>query len=191
VQGDTRHSRGDKTVFSPDLSTIITKLKTGSQPGCLMDRQIVVKSGMVDENLHYIMDVDVLLRVAFEKPPVYIPFPVVYLRIHPDIKSLQWNTQRAKERIIVANKIFNRPDLPDSIKKLKGQSLATAHQFAWRGYIGAKMYVTALWHLLLDILHSPHRGWRQRLEVYKLLKLGPKEAQFVQKNQPHYSKKAE
>jgi cellulose synthase/poly-beta-1,6-N-acetylglucosamine synthase-like glycosyltransferase len=37
VQGDTKHSHGDKTVFSPALSTIITKLKAGCQPGCLMD----------------------------------------------------------------------------------------------------------------------------------------------------------
>ena len=163
VQGNTKHSRGDKVIFSPVLSTIITKLKAGCQPGCLMDRQIVVKTGMIDENLHYIMDVDVLSRIALEKPPVYIPFSVVYLRVYSDVKSLQWNSQRAKERIIVANKIFNHPDLSPFIRKLKRQSLATAHQFAWRGYIGAKMYTTALWHLLLDVFYSSGGGWRKRL----------------------------
>ncbi len=163
VQGNTKHSYGDKVVFSPALSTIITELKAGCQPGCLMDRQIVVKTGMIGENLHYIMDVDVLSRIALNKPPVYIPFPVVYLRVYSDIKSLQWNSQRARERIIVANKIFSHPDLSPSIRKLKRQSLATAHQFAWRGCIGAKMYTTALWHLSLDVFYSLGRGWVNRL----------------------------
>jgi glycosyltransferase involved in cell wall biosynthesis len=165
VQGDTKHSHGDKTVFSPALSTIITKLKAGCQPGCLMNRQIVVKTGMIDENLHYIMDVDVLLRIALEKPPVYIPFPVVYLRAYSDVKSLQWNTQRAKERICVADKIFSRSDLPGSIKKLKRRSFETAHQFAWRCYAKAKNYRFFLWHFVLDVFYAGGRGWKRRLNM--------------------------
>jgi glycosyltransferase involved in cell wall biosynthesis len=165
VQGDTRHSRGDKTIFSPALSTIITELKAGCQPGCLMDRQIVVKTGMIDENLHYVMDVDVLLRIALEKPPVYIPFPVVYLRAYPDVKSLQWNTQRAKERICIANKIFSRSDLPGSIKKLKRRCFETAHQFAWQCYAKAKNYRFFLWHFVLDVFYAGGRGWKKRLNI--------------------------
>ena len=169
VQGDTRHSHGDKVVFSPALSTIITELKAGCQPGCLMNKQIVVKTGMIDENLHYIMDVDVLLRIALEKPPVYIPFSVVYLRVYSDVKSLQWNTQRAKERIIVANKIFNHPDLPDSIRKLRKQSFATANQFAWRSYAKASRYGLFVIHFLLDVYYSCGQGWGRRMESIKEL----------------------
>jgi len=163
VQGNTKHSYGNKTVFSPELPTIVSKLKAGCQPGCLMDRDIVVKVGMVDENLNYVMDVDVLSRIALEKPPLYTPFPVVYLRVYSGIKSLQWNAQRAKERIAIADKIFNHDDLPTSIKNLRKQSFATAHQFAWRGYIEAKMCTAAFWHLLLDVFYSSGRGWANRL----------------------------
>ena len=163
VRGNTKHSYGDKTSFLPTLPTIVSDLKAGCQSGCLMDRNLVVKAGRISENLHYVMDVDLLLRIALENPPLYIPFPVVYLRVYSGIKSLQWNAQRARERIIVANKIFMHPDLPSSIGKLKRQSLATAHQFAWRGYIGTKMYITALRHLLLDVFYSSGRGWANRL----------------------------
>lgn len=163
VRGDTKHSYGNKIAFLPELWTIVSELKAGCQPGCLMNRQIVVEIGMIDENLHYVMDVDVLSRIALGNPPVYIPFPVVYLRVYSGIKSLQWNAQRAKERLIVANKIFSHPDLPSSVRKLKRQSLVTAHQFAWQGYIGTKMYITALWHLLLDVFYSSGRGWANRL----------------------------
>jgi glycosyltransferase involved in cell wall biosynthesis len=179
VQGYTNRSYGDKTVFTPELVTMISSIKTGYQPGCLMNKDLVIKAGMVDQNLHYIMDVDILLRIALIKPPVHIDFCATCLRIHHNTKSLQWNPQRAKERIIVANKIFNRSDLPSSIKRLKKQTLATAHRFAWRCYTQAKMYRLALRHLLLDILYSPCSGWRKRLANYKLLRFGSPTLSFM------------
>ena len=175
TQGDNKHSDSDKISFLPELTTAISTLQSGCQPGCLMDRELAVKVGMVDENLHYIMDVDILLRIALIKPPIYINLPANYVRIHPAIKSLKWNSQRAKERINIANKIFSNQDLPDSIRKLRKQTLVTAHQFAWLCYAKAKIYRFFLWHLLLDIFYSSGRGWRKRLNIlHHLPKFGKK-----------------
>jgi glycosyltransferase involved in cell wall biosynthesis len=179
IQPGNEPARSDKVSFLPELTTAISTLKSGYQPGCLMDRQLVVEVGMVDENLHYIMDIDILLRIALVRCPIYIAFPAVYIRIHPDTKSLEWDSQRAKERIYIANKIFSRTDLPGSIKSLKRQSLATAHQFAWRCYGEARMYPLALWHLLLDIFYSPRNGWGKRLANYKLLRFGNRTRSFL------------
>ena len=178
IQPGNEPARSDKISFLPELTTAISTLQSGYQPGCLMDRQLAVEVGMVDENLHYIMDVDILLRIALVKTPVYISFPAVYLRVYPDIKSLQWNSQRAKERIYVANKIFSRTDLPGSIKRLKRQCLATAHRFAWRCYGEARMYPLALWHLLLDIFYSPRNGWGKRLANYKIAQIWQPNTKF-------------
>lgn len=178
VRGGNKHGYDNKIHFSPELTASISALKTGPQPACLMNRDLVVQAGKVDENLHYIMDIDLLLRIALIKNPIYIDSPLTYVRIHPDTKSLQWNSQRARERIYVANKIFNRNDLPSSIMKLKKQTLATAHRFAWRSYARAGMYKLTIWHLLLDIFFSSGRGWRQRLATYKLLKLDKKVTKF-------------
>lgn len=179
IQPGNEPAKSDKVSFLPELTTAISTVKSGCQPGCLMDRQLAVEVGMADENLHYIMDIDILLRIALVRCPIYISFPAVYLRIHPDVKSLEWNSRRAKERIHVAKKIFSRTDLPDSIKKLKGQSLATAHRFAWRCYGQARMYPFALWHLLLDIFYSPCSGWRNRFANYKLLRIGNRTRSFL------------
>jgi len=179
IQPGNEPARSDKISFLPELTTAISTLQSGYQPGCLMDRQLAVEVGMIDENLHYIMDIDILLRIALVRRPIYIPFPAVYLRVHPDTKSLKWNSQRAGERIRVAGKIFGCPDLPNSIKKLKRQSLATAHQFAWRCYGEAKMYPSVLWHLLLDIFYSPYNGWRRRFANYKLLRFGNRTRSFL------------
>jgi len=156
-------SYSHKISFLPEVTSAISTLKSGCQPGCLISKELVVKAGMVDEKLHYVMDADVLLRIALVKPPIYVDFPVIYVRIHPDIKSLQWNVQRAKERIIIANKIFNLQDLPLSIKKLKRETLVTAHRFAWQCCLKAKNYRFFLWHFFLDILYSSGRKWRRRL----------------------------
>jgi glycosyltransferase involved in cell wall biosynthesis len=179
VQPGNEPARSDKVSFMPEPMVAVSTLQSGCQPGCLMDRQLAVEVGTVDENLHYIMDIDILLRIALVKRPVYISFPAVYIRVHLDTKSLEWNSQRAKERICVARKIFSRTDLPCSIRKLKRQSFATAHQFAWRCYGEAGMYPLALWHLLLDVFYLPRNGWGKRLANYKLLRFGNRTRSFL------------
>ena len=178
VWGVSKDGYNNTVSFSPELTASVSALKTGCQPACLMDRNLVIQAGRVDENLHYIMDIDLLLRLALVKPPIRIDSPFVYVRAHPNTKSLQWNSQRAGERIYVAEKIFSRPDLPSSITKLRKRTLATAHRFAWRSCIRAGTYGSALWHLLLDIFFSPGSGWRQRLATYRLFKLDKKVANF-------------
>jgi glycosyltransferase involved in cell wall biosynthesis len=181
VWGGNKDSYNNTVSFSPELAESVSVLKTGCQPTCLMDRDLVIQAGRVDENLHYIMDIDLLLRIALIKPPIHIDSPMTYVRIHPDTKSLQWNSQRARERIYVANKIFSREGLPSPIVKLRKQTLATAHRFAWRSYIRAGKYGSALRHLLLDIFFSSGREWRKRLATYRLLKLDKKVTNFGEK----------
>jgi len=182
VRGGSKDNYDNTVDISPELAASVSALKTGCQPTCLMDRDLVIQAGKVDENLHYIMDIDLLLRIALIRHPIHIDSPLTYVRIHPDTKSLQWNSQRARERIYIANKIFNRQDLPSSIMRLKGQTLATAHRFAWRSYVEAKAYKSVLWHLLLDIFYSSGRDWRKRLATYKLIKRSRNNTQFWQQN---------
>jgi GT2 family glycosyltransferase len=165
VLRDTKHSFDSETGFVPERTQSVSNLTGGQQPGCLMDRDLVVEVGGVDENLHYVMDRDLTLRLELVKPPLYVNHPVIYLRIHSEAKSLLWDTQRAKERLIIARKIFRRRDLPPSVEALKKTSFATAHRFAWECYAAAGIEHLALWHLLLDIFYSPRGGWQARRAV--------------------------
>ena len=150
--------------FAPSLETTFLKLKAGCQPGCLMDRNLVVQAGLLDENLHYVMDVDILLRVALIRPPIYIAKALNYVRLYHGVKSDHWNGQRARERLDIAEKIFNsRYSLPTSVRKLKRKTFATAHKFAWRVHAKSGNYGGALWHFILDVFYSSGRGWRERL----------------------------
>jgi glycosyltransferase involved in cell wall biosynthesis len=149
----------------PELTTAVSILQSGCQPGCLMDKDLVVKVGMLDENIHYVMDVDLLLRIALIKPPIFIDLPLCYIRIYPEIKSLEFNRQRAVERLVIAGKIFADPNLPQSIKALRRKSLASANEFAWRCYGKAQIYKLFLWHFLLDVFYAGGWGWKRRLDM--------------------------
>jgi glycosyltransferase involved in cell wall biosynthesis len=161
----SKETGGSKTCFFPEVTTAFSTLHGGSQPGCLMDKELVTKVGGIDESVHYIMDVDMLLRLALVKPFVHITEPVSYVRAYPGIKSSQWTNQRAKERIHVARKLFAYRDVPDPVRKVRRQSFAAAHQFAWRCYAKAKNYRFFLWHFVLDVFYAGGRGWKKRLKM--------------------------
>ena len=153
-------------VLDPAWS--VSNLKCGGQPGCLMDRDLVVELGGVDENLHYAMDLDLTLKLALVRPPLYVDHPVVYFRVHPNSKSRSMYEMRAKDRLIIAQRLFDQPDLPPAIKILRRKAFATAHQFAWRSYAEVKMYRHASWHVLQDIFYSPRGNWgAKRAILYK------------------------
>jgi GT2 family glycosyltransferase len=166
---DTSHIFGETPRVAPDLAASIAALAGGMQTGCLMRRALVVQEGNIDETLHYIMDRDILLRLALRGIPYYVARPVILLREYPHAKSFAWNADRAKERLLIAHKIFDRPDLPPSVRALKRTAFASAHRFAWECYAKAGKNTLVFWHLLLDLLYAPAGGWLHRRRIVKLL----------------------
>lgn len=162
---DTMRCDSGEETFSPELASAVCNLKAGYQPGCLMDRELAVKVGMVGENLHYIMDVDLLLRIALVRPPLYVNASATYLRVYASNKSSQWNVQRARERINIAQNIFKSKNLPSPIRMMKRQTFVAAHQFAWLGCAKAGACRLFFWHLFLDLLYSSGRGWKKRINL--------------------------
>jgi len=140
-------------------------LRGGCQPGCLMDQHILKRIGGVDEELTFVMDADVLLRLSMYGPVYYIEKPLVYYRSQPEAKSLSKKEDhgklRAEDRLIIANKLFKHKSLPKSARKFKGKAFSTAHQYAWKWYAEVEQYGCALWHFLCDIFYFPS-DWDQR-----------------------------
>jgi glycosyltransferase involved in cell wall biosynthesis len=155
----------NQTGVSIELAWSVANLKCGCQPGCLMDLALVVEVGMIDESLEFLMDLDLTLRLALCKPPVYVHHPVVYFREHPDSKGFSRHVQRAKSRIIIAHKLFSRQDLPLAIQKLWRKSFARAHHYAAQCYIKADMDWYALWHVLQEGIYSPIGSLKAREEI--------------------------
>ncbi len=158
IQAQNNRSLKGKEGFVLNLEWFVSNLKTHCQPGSLMKRALVLEAGMVDEHLHYVMDQDLMLRLAFLGRPYYVDRPVMLFRQYPDGKSSA-TKEKALERLIVTRKMFSRSDLPRHIYKLEKQSFVIAHRFARKCYIDAEHYEHALWHLLCEMIHLPPRKW--------------------------------
>jgi len=164
---NTKHSYGDNTGFFPQPAAIFDCLRAGCQPGCLMRKDYVQQAGMVDENLHYAMDADLLIRLSLIGPPVYVPAPLVYLRLYAQAKSCNWNEVRAKEKLILADKIFSQNELPEPVEKFREKALSAAHQHAWQCYFESRNFLKGFGHLLLDLRYASPARYRSKLDLLK------------------------
>lgn len=149
----------------PTPSQAVSVLQSGAQPGALMDTQRVRSLGGIRENLHYVMDVDILLRIAVLAAPVRTREYLSYVRIYPEIKSNQWNIDRARERLAIADHLFKCHEMPSGLQKCRHSAFAHAHRFAWDGALRAKNPLHFIRHFICDLYYDRfYRGWRDRLQ---------------------------
>jgi len=139
-----------KSGFLHDLTRCVSNLKVGCQPGSLMDRELAVKVGGIDNDLHYSMDVDIQLRLMLEKPFYHVDFPVTMFRLHPESKTNKMTGARATERLMIARKIFSAGNLSPQIARLKSLSFAQAHGAAAKNYRDWRSYGRAAYHSTLS-----------------------------------------
>lgn len=166
----SEHSYGPPTRLAPDVSTSLRYLKCGMQPGCLMDRKLVNELGGVDENLHYVMDTDILLKLSMIKPPLYLHELVVYYRMHDRTKSHnEWPASRIGEKLRVVENLF-KLRYSEQYSWFKRSAMATGHRYAWECAARGGMRLKFWQHFLMDIACSPFGDWDRRRAVFQALK---------------------
>ncbi len=149
--------------FWPTSEEAVRTLKAGAQPGSLMKLDLVRQVGGIDESLHYIMDADILVRLAAQEPPIHLDRTLTFVRIYHNIKSNVWDRCRAGERLIVANKIFTNSQTADKFAPVRRRCYARAHRFAWTVHAKAKNYLQFGKHFFLDIYYSNGTDWQERI----------------------------
>ena len=60
-------------------------------------REILADVGYLDENLHYVMDWDILIRIGMKYPLEYVPEYMGCLREYPEAKTFAGGSQRIRE----------------------------------------------------------------------------------------------
>ena len=169
LHSTTEHGFGPPTRLAPDVGSSIANMKTGIQPGCLMDRDLVLQVGGLNEDLHFVMDIDLLLRLAVLKPALYLHEKLICYRYHSATKSHnEWPETRALERLCIARKLFAMPEARP-YQSHRRDAMAQGHRYAadcfWMNGSPGK----AIKHMLLDIAWSPFKHWDQRRgTAYKL-----------------------
>jgi GT2 family glycosyltransferase len=147
-----------RSGFLHDTARCLAALKTGCQPGCLMDRDLVLEVGGVDERIHYAMDQDLLLRLMLRRRIYHVDHPVIMFRWHAASKTTGMTGARATERLVMARKLFATPQLPPSLARLRRLAVANAHGDAAAKYAEWGKGGRALYHRALRITNlAMHR----------------------------------
>lgn len=142
-----------KSGFLHSEKECFSSLKMGCQLGALMRRDLVVRVGGVDDDIHYCMDVDLLLRLLIEGPAYHVDYPVVMFRVHSDSKTTAMKGSRATERLLIAKKLYSQNNLPPEIAKTRHIAFANAHLSASRYFYDWRVYGMALYHFFRRYMH--------------------------------------
>jgi glycosyltransferase involved in cell wall biosynthesis len=81
--------------------TLILSRNVICQPGAFIRREALDAVGMLDPALHYTMDLDLFLRIARHRPPVFVGRPLAAETFHPENKTLSQRAPMARERYMV------------------------------------------------------------------------------------------
>ncbi|MDD5466398.1 MAG: glycosyltransferase family 2 protein [Anaerolineales bacterium] len=173
---------GDYPVQPYDYEFLVRNVQNYiPQPSVFLRRKVVDEAGLLNEDLHYVMDLEYWLRVGLKYPAFYLDTPLACLRLHQNAKSIAAFGKFSNELVVTIEALFARPDLPENIRRLKHHSLGRAYLLAadmnfWAGDLkNAGQYAAQSWH------QRPFR--LRRLYLYLMLgKLGLKIARRTHHN---------
>lgn len=97
-------------------------------PGAFIRKKAFDLAGVRDPDFRYVADFEFWLRVGLFGPFARIPEKLATFRVHPNSASKAMTGKvMAGEHILLMNKYFSRPDIPDEVLKIKKEAYAWAH----------------------------------------------------------------
>jgi glycosyltransferase involved in cell wall biosynthesis len=96
------------------------------QPATFVRRSLIEKVGLLDDSLHFAMDLDYWLRAGLISDFRYLPERLATLRLHSSAKSLNQLHGFASEIIEIYQRFFSRNDLPESIREAERLAMRNA-----------------------------------------------------------------
>jgi len=103
-------------------------LTTIPQPTAFWRRNLLQTVGYFEEKFHYIMDLDMWMRIAMNHSIKKIDSVLAVMRIHEDSKTMssqtKFNNEMRKERLVLRETFFSNPQLPKNILRYKKNNLS-------------------------------------------------------------------
>ncbi|MBI5934052.1 MAG: glycosyltransferase [Chloroflexi bacterium] len=121
------------------------------QPGVFLRREWIERVGVLDENLHYVMDYDLWLRLGMRAPLKYLRGEMARARLHRGAKTLASAPRFGDELASVFSRLAGRQDFPPKLAEQKNIILANAFVHAasycfWGGETRrARFYLGRAW----------------------------------------------
>jgi glycosyltransferase involved in cell wall biosynthesis len=122
---------GEYPVQPYDYGLLVRNLQNFiPQPAVFLRQNVFDTIGLLNEDLHYVMDLDYWLRTGLNFQGAYLDCDLACLRLHQDAKSVSSYPKFANELVATVEAFFARKDLPETIQRLKLSSLARANLLA-------------------------------------------------------------
>jgi glycosyltransferase involved in cell wall biosynthesis len=122
------------------------------QPGVFLRRAWAERVGLLDENLHYVMDYDLWLRLGMRAPLKFLRGEMARARLHRAAKTLASAPRFGDELASVFSRLTAQPDFPPNLAAQKNIILANAFVHAasycfWGGETRrARFYLARAWN---------------------------------------------
>jgi glycosyltransferase involved in cell wall biosynthesis len=82
------------------------------QPATFIRREALERVGMLDESLHYVMDMELWLRIGRLREPAFVDRLLAGMTRHPDAKTTRGRSSMAEERWQVRLRYASGPEVP-------------------------------------------------------------------------------
>lgn len=108
-----------------DLANALVGGQTVTQQGSTWRRAVMERVGLLDESLHYTMDLDYWLRIALAGFRLdYLPVTLGGFRFHSASKSTSMQTGFLRDWGVMLDKVYASPALPAHLRALRDDSFA-------------------------------------------------------------------
>jgi GT2 family glycosyltransferase len=125
-----------------DLKNMLLQQQSIPQPGTLIRRDVFQEVGVLDQELHYLMDLEYWLRLGLAGKQIgYLSKTLAIFRIHDESKTQAGSARAVEERSLVADRVLRHPNCPSEIKRSESMihfnvSMASSRTWLKQGRFG-------------------------------------------------------
>lgn len=148
---------GEFSAREPTMLGLLESLQSYvCQPTVVFRRSALDRVGLLDPDLHVVMDYDLLLRLTASFPAVRAPGRLARFRVHSAAKTGLGVTDREmEERRALMPAIIGRADLPADVTAARRRLLANHHRHAALYYWSSGRPAQAAGHALRSLSLHP------------------------------------
>ena len=135
-----------------------------SQPAVFMRRFVLEKAGLINPELHYLLDHQLWLRMAASAPIVHIPFTLAAARYHADAKNVSQTAGFGIEAFQIISWMKHDPGLAAIFSKNERKITGGAHRLNAYYLVEGGQYkaaITAYWQAFKNAPASIKKDWHR------------------------------
>lgn len=149
------------------LKMLLTDFSTLHQQSAFFRRSIIDRVGLLNEQLHYFMDIELWMRIALAGQGKYHSGIRAQSRMHDVSKSVSQQSHFWRERQAVLNSFFERTALPPEVEEFRLEALAHCSLYLGENLLLESNHAEARPQIRFALRHHPRV--RRRLLAASLL----------------------